>query len=64
VISALLVIAASINPFPLISCIKDVPKERNRFSFSKASAIKWVSVISFKVAKQADAMTGCPKVVM
>ena len=59
VISALFVIAASINPFPLISCLKGCTKsDLNSFSFSIASAIRLVSVISCKVAKQADAMTG------
>ncbi|MDI3349467.1 hypothetical protein DCBHLPFO_00701 [Mycoplasmopsis arginini] len=61
VISALLVIAASINPFPLTSSIKGCTKrERKSFSLAKASDISEVSVISFKVAKQAAAITGCP----
>ena len=66
VISGVATIAANINPFPLISSIKGCTKSSlNSFSFSIVCEMRFVSVTSCKVAKQAAAMTGCPpKVVM
>lgn len=60
-ISGLSIIKASIRPLPLISLIcLCLSKLRISFSLDNDSCISSLSVISLRVAKQADAITGLP----